>query len=232
MIARAELAQVLDSTLSDTEVVERVRGGEEGLFEILMRRYNERIFRVACSIVQDAREAEDIMQDTYVRAYTHLDQWKGEAPFATWLTKISVHESLARARKRGRFVALDDLEGPQHHPWNHLSHASSTPEDEISNDELRVLLESVVANLPDSHRIVFVLREVEGLKTAEAAACLGISPESVRVRLHRARAILRRDIDRRLGEETRRLYGFHLSRCDRVVEGAFRRIEKIYSTDR
>lgn len=226
MIVREQLAQVLDSTLPDEEVVERIRSGEIGLFEILMRRYNDRLFRVARSIVRDEREAEDIMQDTYVRAYKHLDQFKGEARFATWLTKIGVYEAMARARKRSRFVALDDVEGKDRKRWESIARQSTNPEDEVSNEELRTLLEAAVTNLPDSHRSVFVLREVEGLSTAETAECLAITPESVRVRLHRARAILRQNIDRRLGEETRQLYRFHLSRCDRVVENVFARLER------
>ena len=225
MIARAEKAQVLNSELADQEVVDRVRAGEVGLFEILMRRYNERLFRVARSIVQDAREAEDVMQDAYVRAYSKLGQFRGECQFATWLTKIGVYEAMARVRKRRRFVGLDDIEGHDRHRFESISRSCANPEEDASNDELRALLEAAIANLPESHRTVFVLREVEGLNTAETAECLDVTPESVRVRLHRARALLRRDVDRRLGEQTRHLYGFHLRRCDRVVDAVFARIE-------
>lgn len=230
MIARAETAQVLQSSLRDEEVVERVRAGEIGLFEILMRRYNERLYRVARSIVRDDREAEDVMQDAYVRAFAHLDQFRGDAAFATWLTKIGVYEAFARVRKDRRFVGLDDVDGHDRHRCESIARSRASPEDEASNDELRALLEAAIAALPESHRTVFMLREVEGLDTAETADCLGVSPESVRVRLHRARAMLRKDLDRRIGTQTRRLYAFHLSRCDRVVANAFARIEKLLET--
>ncbi len=228
MIARAEKSQVLRSTLADEEVVARVREGETGLFEILMRRYNERLYRVARSIVRDEREAEDVMQDAYVRAYANLDQFRGEAAFSTWLTKIGVYEAMARVRKRRRFVGLDDVGGEDRGGgWESIARSSANPEEEASNDELRALLEAAIADLPESHRTVFVLREIEGLDTAETAECLDVTPESVRVRLHRARALLRRDLDRRIGTQTRRLWAFHLRRCDRVVSNVFERIEEL-----
>lgn len=226
MIARAELSLVLKSKLPDDEVVARVRAGEIALFEIIMRRYNERLYRVARSILHDDREAEDVMQDAYVRAYAHLDQYRGDARFATWLTRIGVHEALARARRRDRFVRLDEAEGSGR--WESIARTPASPEDEASNAELRALLHEAIDALPESHRTVFVLRELEGLDTAETAECLEVSPESVRVRLHRARAMLRRHVDQRLGVQTRHLFAFHLRRCDRVVDGAFAKIELLH----
>lgn len=226
MSTRAERAEALRSTLPDDEVVDRVRAGEIGLFEILMRRYNERLYRVARSILRDEREAEDVMQDAYVRAYTYLDQYRGQARFSTWLTKIGVYEAMARARRRGRFVGLDDAAAARRSEAVTRSAASpaATPEDEASNAELGAVLHEAIEALPESHRTVFVLRQIEGLDTAETAECLDISPESVRVRLHRARAMLRQDVDRRIGPQTRSLYAFHLRRCDRVVAGVFERL--------
>lgn len=226
MIARPQPTQALTSTLPDDEVVDRVRAGEIGLFEILMRRYNQRLYRVTRSILRDDREAEDVMQDAYVRAYAHLDQYRGEARFSTWLTKIGVYEAMARARKRDRFVGLDDSAAGR--PMESIARSAASPEDDASNAELGAVLHAAVEALPESHRTVFVLRELEGLDTAETAECLDISPESVRVRLHRARALLRRGVDRRIGAQTRNLYAFHLRRCDRVVAGAFEKIERPY----
>jgi RNA polymerase sigma-70 factor (ECF subfamily) len=133
---------------------------------------------------------------------------------------------MARARRRGRFVGLDHAAAAR--PRECIERAAANPEDEAGNRELRAVLDEAIDALPESHRTVFVLRELEGLDTAQTAECLEISPESVRVRLHRARALLRREVDRRIGAQTRDLYAFHLRRCDRVVEGAFAKIERLY----
>lgn len=200
MIARTERAQALTSTIPDDDVVDRVLAGEVGLFEILMRRYDERLYRVVRSILRDEHEAEDVVQDAYVRAYTHLDQYRGEARFSTWLTKIAVYEAMARACKRDRFAGLDNAAAGR--PWESIARSAASPEDDASNAELGAVLQEAIEALPERHRTVFVLRQVEGLDTAETAACLGISPESVRVRLHRARALLRQDVDWSIGAQT------------------------------
>jgi RNA polymerase sigma-70 factor (ECF subfamily) len=216
------------ATLSDEEVVARVLGGDTGLFEVLMRRYNQRLFRVARAIVRDETEAEDVMQETYVRAFAALGQFEGRAPWATWLTRIAVNEALARVRRRGRFVSreaadvteddMDSDEIGQGVLGGRSSAARATgPEETASARELSAFVERAVDDLPDGYRMVFMLREVEELSTSETAACLDISEELVKVRLHRGRAELRRLLDARLGSATREVFGFHLSRCDRVV---------------
>jgi RNA polymerase sigma-70 factor (ECF subfamily) len=214
-------AAAAPATLSDEEVVGRVLAGDTSLFEILMRRYNQRLFRVTRGILADDAEAEDVMQEAYVRAFRELAGFRGEARFATWLTRIACHEALARARKRRRLVPIAPVTGGE--PPDPPDHASG-PEKELGNRELHAILRAAVEALPDPLRSVFCLREIEGLSSEQTADALGISPENVRVRLHRAKLGLRQKLDERIGREVRRLYLFDGARCDRVVEGVFARL--------
>lgn len=209
------------TTLSDEEVVERVLAGDASLFEILMRRYNQRLFRVARSILSDDTEAEDVMQEAYVRAFRELASFRGEARFSTWLTRIACHEALARARKRQRLVPIGEGGGKPPEPPSE----TAGPEREMENRELKAVLRDAVEVLPDPLRTVFCLREVEGLSTEQTADALGLSAENVRVRLHRAKRSLRYTLDERIGREVRRLYLFEAPRCDRMVAAVFASID-------
>jgi len=204
-------------TLTDDEVVERVRNGEPALYELLMRRHNQRIYRAARAIVRDSAEAEDVMQDAYVRAYENLSNFAGRATFATWLTKIAVHEALARVRRRGRFVDAEDT-------MPMLASDGPDPEQRASERELGAALETAIDTLPDGFRTVFVMRDVEGLSTAETAECLGINEETVKTRLHRARTALRARLLSRAQELLPGTLSFGESRCDRVVAAVLSRI--------
>lgn len=187
-----------------------------------MRRHNQRLFRLARAVVRDDREAEDVVQEAYVRAFTHLDQFEGRARFATWLSRIALHEALARVRRDRRFAALPEEETLSDLPVT----TSPGPEDRAANSELAAALAAAVDALPESHRAVFVLRQVEGLSTAETAEVLGLSQPNVKVRLHRARAVLRADLERRLGGEVPRLWSFDGERCDRLVAGVVERLRQ------
>jgi RNA polymerase sigma-70 factor (ECF subfamily) len=212
--------------LSDTEVVRRVLEGERPLFEILMRRYNQRLFRVARSILRDPTEAEDVMQHTYVEAYRHLAQFAGRARFSTWLTKIAVYESLARARRRTRLQAPPPAFEEGDDAMSAMPSPAPDPEEQAATTEARTLLETAIRALPEAYRSVFVLREVEALSTAETAACLEVTEETVKTRLHRARALLREDLLARVGSAARIAFTFHLSRCDVVVAGVYGRLSR------
>jgi RNA polymerase sigma-70 factor (ECF subfamily) len=205
-------------TLSDEQVVERVLAGDTSLYEILMRRYNQRLFRVARGIVRDDAEAEDVTQEAWVRAFRELATFRGEAQFSTWVTRIACHEAFARARKRRRLVPIAGGEPPE------PPGETSSPEREMENRELYAVLQEAVEALPDPLRAVFCLREVEGLSTEQTADALGLTAENVRVRLHRAKRSLRQKLDDRIGREVRRLYLFEGARCDRMVEGVFARL--------
>ena len=209
------------TALSDEDIVSRVIEGQTALYEVLMRRYNERIYRAARSIIRDEDEAEDVMQQAYVNAYTHLRQFDGRAKFSTWLTKIAIHEALARARKRGRYDAVDFTEEEQHAVERQ---PSSNPEHQAFAGELRSLLESSIDELAEGLREVFVLREVEGLTTAETADALGVSEDVVKTRLSRGRAALRNLLAARAGIVAPEAFRFPQPRCDRVVAAVFARI--------
>jgi RNA polymerase sigma-70 factor (ECF subfamily) len=208
--------------LTDEDIVSRVLQGQTALFEVIMRRHNQRLYRVARAIVRDEKEAEDVMQQAYVNAYAHLRQFDGRAKFLTWLTKIAVNEAQARARKLGRYEALDSDTGNV----ETFVSASQAPDPEhlAFSRELGALLETAVDALVDGCREVFVLREVEGLSTLEAAQVLGVSEDVVKTRLSRAKAALRRDLLDRAGLGAAQAFPFHQLRCDRVVAAVFERI--------
>lgn len=217
-------ATVLDrwTGLSDEEVVARVLQGQTALFEVLMRRHNERVYRAARAILRDDREAEDVMQQAYVNAYAHLRQFDRRAQFSTWLTRIAVHEAIARARKRGRYESLD---GTRNGVEAFMPTSSGPdPERQAFARELGALLESAVDSLADGYREVFMLREVEGMSTAETASVLDLSEDVVKTRLSRARAALRRDLLDRAGAAAPSAFTFGKARCDRVVAAVFERI--------
>jgi RNA polymerase sigma-70 factor, ECF subfamily len=206
----------------DADVIERVLGGDTALFELLMRRYNERVYRAARSIVRDEQEAEDVMQQAYVNAFTNLRQFNGSARFSTWLTRIAINEALARVRRQGRYEAFDE-ELSNVEPF--MSHnPPENPERQAFTGELRGLLEWAIDALPDGMREVFVLREVEGLSTLEVSQCLGVSEDVVKTRLSRGRATLRRLLLERTGATAPEAFRFYRPRCDRVVANVLARI--------
>lgn len=207
---------------SDAETIQRVLGGDTTMFELLMRRYNERVYRAARSIVRDEHEAEDVMQQAYVNAFTHLRQFNGSAQFATWLTRIVINEALARVRRRGRYQPLDD-DLCNVEPFM-ASNQAPSPERQAFAGELRALLEWAIDRMPDRMREVFVLREVEGLSTSEVAECLDLSEDVVKTRLSRGRATLRRLLMERTGASAPEAFRFHRPRCDRLVAQVLARL--------
>ena len=207
---------------SDGEIVRQVLDGNAAMFELLMRRYNERVYRAARAIVRDEHEAEDVMQQAYVNAFTHLRQFNGSARFSTWLTKIAINESLARVRRRGRYEEFDD-ERSNVEPFMSSTPADN-PERQAFATELRGLLEWAIDTLPDGRREVFMLREVEGLSTLEVAESLDVSEDVVKTRLSRGRAALRRVLLERTGATAPEAFRFYRPRCDRVVQQVLARI--------
>jgi RNA polymerase sigma-70 factor (ECF subfamily) len=205
---------------TDEEIVRRVVAGETALFELVMRRHNRRVFRATRAILRSDDEAEDAMQAAYVSAFAHLSEFDGRARFSTWLTRIAVHEALGRLRRGKRLTSLDDeeLEEPMA--------TTRSPEGAASDGELRAFLEKAILELPVGFRTVFVLRAVEEMDVEETALALDIPEETVRTRLHRARALLRDNLARTLDDAAPQTFEFHLSRCDRVVAGVLARIRR------
>jgi RNA polymerase sigma-70 factor, ECF subfamily len=207
--------------LTDEEIVLRVLEGETPLFEVLMRRHNERLYRAARAILRDEREAEDVMQEAYVNAYAHLAQFDGRAKFSTWLTKIAVYEALGRARRRGRYEPFDESSLETLMP----TMPSPDPERQAFGRELGALIEAAVDKLGDGYREVFMLRQVEGLSTAETAQVLGLGEDAVKTRFSRARSALQRDLLDHAGAVAASAFTFGQARCDRVVEFVLARIK-------
>lgn len=229
-----QTVQQLLRTLTDQEVVERVRSGEGALFEILIRRHNQRLFRVARSIVRNDNEAEDVVQEAHVRAYQNLDRFEGRSQYSTWLTKIAIRVAMARIKERTRFLGFDLHEAasrsdrsvaPEEAVMRLPAPEDQSPFEDTARRELQDLLTRAVDALPRSLRVVFTLREVEGLSTEETAEALRLTEVNVKVRLHRARQLLRKRLETVLDAETRQLYAFHLRRCDAIVEKVFARIQ-------
>jgi RNA polymerase sigma-70 factor (ECF subfamily) len=208
--------------LSDEQVVTRVLAGQTALFEVLMRRHNERIYRTARAILRDENEAEDVMQQAYVNAYTHLRQFDGRSKFSTWLTRIAVHEALARARRRGRYTTMEDESAVVEMPGTF--DGTPDPERQAISRELGVLVESAIDRLPDGTREVFMLRQVEGMSTEEVANALDVSEAVVKTRFSRARGAIRRDLLEHAGLAASNTFRFMRPRCDRVVRAVLSRI--------
>jgi len=200
--------------LSDEALIELIRAGEREGFVLLMQRYNQRLFRVARAITRHDADAEDAVQHAYLSAFTHLSQFAGLAAFSTWLTRIVINHALARQRERRRQPAAGvDAEAPD---WRAGTSQERSPEEHASGRELARLLEAAIDALPEEHRAIVVLREIEGLSTQEAAQCLSISEEAARVRLHRARSSLRAALVQRIGG-AHEVYRFGGDRCARMI---------------
>jgi RNA polymerase sigma-70 factor, ECF subfamily len=218
-------ATVLDrwASLTDEQVVAQVLQGQTALFEILMRRHNERVYRAARAIVRDEDEAEDVMQQAYVNAYSHLAQFDGRAKFSTWLTKIAVYEAIRRTRRQGRYEPLN--EDSTRSEERIMAAQTPDPERQAFARELGRLLEGAIDDLPDGCREVFMLRQVEGMTTSEVAATLDVSDDVVKTRLSRGRAALRRALLEQIGDTAPEAFRFERPRCDRVVAAVLRRIQ-------
>jgi RNA polymerase sigma-70 factor (ECF subfamily) len=191
---------------SDQELVTRVLAGEKGLFEMIIRRYNQRLYRMGMAILNSETDVEDAMQCAYINAYEHLPGFEHRAAFGTWLTRIMLNQCYEQKGK-GR-TAVTSL--PQ--PDNFVS--MKTPANDLVNKELGNVLEHAVAQLPEKYRLVFVLREMEDMSVRDTSAALNIEESNVKVRLNRAKIMLRRNL---AGYMKDNVYSFHLDKCDKVV---------------
>ncbi|SRR6266496_1169702 len=205
---------------TDEEISSRVLGGETELYEIIMRRYNQRLYRIARAILRDDAEAEDVMQAAYVRAYEHLGQFAGRAAFAAWLTKIAVHESLARLNNRNRTEELESMFPGE--AASALVAVGDSPEQQAADSEIRHVLEDAILSLPEDYRTIVMLRDIEEMSTADTAMALDLTEENVKVRLHRARRMLRKELQARAGVSRTHAFSFMGARCDRVVRNVLR----------
>jgi RNA polymerase sigma-70 factor (ECF subfamily) len=222
------VVRVLDyARLPEAEVVARARAGDREAFRAIMQRCNQRLFRIARAVVRDDAEAEDVLQEAYARAFAAFEGFRGEAGVATWLTRIVLNEAHGRLRKRRPTVELEAVEAAQAgaevlaFPGRMVS---DDPEADAARSQIRRLLEQAVDDLPEPFRLVFILREVEELTVEETATHLGLNPETVKTRLHRARKRLRDALDARLGEVLVGAYPFLGARCERICEAVLQRL--------
>jgi len=213
--------------LSEIELVELARRGNETAIRLLIERNNQRLFRAARSVLRNDGEAEDVVQETYVKAFTALASFRGDASFSTWLTRIALNEAVSRVRRRKSTSALEAIDQAVSADAGlvslfPLSLAPLPADTEAARSEMRQLLETAIDGLPEGFRTVFVLRDIEGLSTEETAEHLKLKPETVKTRLHRARRMLRVVLEAELRGSFADLYPFDGARCanmaDRVIE--------------
>ena len=201
------------SLLPDLALVEPIVSGELGAFAALMGRYNRKLYRAARSITGDDAEAEDVVQEAWTRAYAHLREFRGEARLSTWLVRIAVNEALARMRRRRPVVDVTAIDAQPTSSVMMFPFPALDQESDLSRTQVRVMLESAIDLLPPPFRTVFVLRAIEDLSVDEIAAQLGIPPATVRTRMHRARALLRKELEKGLNTCLADVFPFGGMRC-------------------
>lgn len=205
----------------EAALIAQARRGDERAVRTIIARNNQRLFRTARAVMRDDTEAEDIVQETYVRAFTRLDTFRAEASLSTWLTRIALNEALGRLRKRRPAAPLDEFiatESAASVTFPQLTGTVENPETATARLEMRRMLEDVVDRLPDAFRIVLVLRDIEGLSTEETAAQLSIRAETVKTRLHRARKLIRAELEERTRAGFADLFPFAGARCAEVAD--------------
>lgn len=215
---------------SDRDIIQRVLDGDTASFELIMRRYNRRLYRIARSVLRNDADAEDVVQDAYIRAYEHLPSFAGKGAFSAWLAKIALNEALGRLRgadSARNHISFDDPEESEE--ANYMATVISnlpSPEQYAVRGEVRSLLESAIDALPDAYRMAFILCGVEEMSVAETADCLDVEPATVKTRYHRARNILRHQLSSLVDSSAGEVFSFDGERCDRIVAGVFLRLEK------
>ncbi len=215
---------IATDALSDNEIIARVLGGEKDLYALLIRKYDQRLYRVGMSIINDDTEVEDVMQVAYIKAYENLGKFEFKSAFSTWITRILINESLLRMKKRKQLFNINiDMINNQislHNPVD-----SNTPLMNLVNSELKIILEKAIQQLPEKYRTVFIMREIENMNVAETAECLDLSAVNVKVRLNRAKAMLKNSLSEYYKKDD--ILNFHLSKCDRIVENVMAQIDSL-----
>lgn len=223
------------AALDEAELVALARQGAAGAFREIMRRNNQRLFRVARGVLRDDAEAEDAVQEAYVRAFQGLAGFRGEAGLSTWLTRIAFNEALGRVRRRRATVDLGLVDavaqtgkGACILMFPGAAQQSGTdPEDALARGQLRRLLEEAIDALPGRFRVVLVARDVDGLNVEDTARMLGLRQITVRTRLHRARRLLRAALEARVGGSLRGAFSFDGPRCARLTETVMARLNRL-----
>ena len=228
----------LDSAVTalreESDLLARARRQDAAAIRTLVRLNNRRLFRTARSILKDDWEAEDAVQEAYVRAFTHLNDFEEKSKFSTWLTRIVVNEALGRLRKRwptaDLFADIDTIAAPDDEsrvvPFP-LAASQPDPERAMAQTEIHALLEKAIDSLPDAFRVVLVARVIEEMSVEETAELYGLKPETVKTRLHRARALLREDLEQKFGPMLAQTFPFDGARCDNMADRVIARLEAL-----
>lgn len=227
--------QMMPDALSDIELARRIAAADTAALELLMRRHNQLLYRAARSILKNEEEAEEAVQDAYLKAYRTMGDYRGDAKLSTWLTRIAINEALARIRKEKRRAEIIHLNGgvmlvnemDEAYPMQHND--ASSPESIADRAYMRRLIERNIDELPDTFRCVFVLRALEEMTVEETASCLGIPEATVRSRYFRARSKLREALAREIDGNYEEAFGFAGSRCDRIVANVLARLQALRS---
>jgi RNA polymerase sigma-70 factor (ECF subfamily) len=225
----------------EVELIARARNRDEAAVKTLIRQNNQRLFRLARSIMKDDSEAEDVVQESYVRGFTRLDEFRGEASLGTWLTRIVINEAYGRLRRRRITVNLDGVEAG-HGVAHGIAHGvvpgtqaqiipfpspQPDPERAMAQSEINQILERAIDALPEPFRIVLVARLVEEMSIEETAALLDLQPATVKTRLHRARRLLRDDLERQVGPMLTDVFPFAGARCERMADAVIARLRLV-----
>lgn len=218
-----EVAASADN-IADNDIISRILAGEKDLYAILVRRYNQRLYRIAMSMINNDPDTEEVMQVAYIKAFENLRKFESRSAFSTWLTRILINECLLylRKRKRSLFMNNELIENEMH--WR-SSEDVQTPLMNVLNSEMKKILEDAICSLPEKYKAVFVMRELENMSVAETQESLNLSEANVKVRLNRAKALLKNSLSPIYKKED--LFSFHLSRCDRLTDNVMREIAGI-----
>ncbi len=207
-----------NADVTDQAVIDAVLGGDKELYEVIIRRYNSRLYKIARSIIREEADVEDIMQEAYIKAFQNLDQFEGRAQFSTWLTRILINEAFARKKKNNRYSNYTLNNDPDDGATEQLleSIMELSQEQKIIRGNVKQILESAIDSLDDKYRTVFVMRLIEGISVTETAAALDISEENVKIRLYRAKSFLKDLLKDTLSDID--LYEFRDPRCNRIAD--------------
>ena len=211
---------------ADAELVQRALARDEAAIRTIMQANNRRLFRLARGILRNDHEAEDVVQDAYVRAFTHLDQFRGDSSLSTWLSRIAMNEALGRLRSKHTNVEWSELPNGVLDAQIIQFPLSSTddPEKSMAQREIQRVVEHAIDELPEAFRLVFITRVIEGMNVEETAEILGLKPEKVKTRLHRARNLLRENVERKIGPVVMEAFPFAGKRCERLTDAVLKRL--------
>jgi RNA polymerase sigma-70 factor (ECF subfamily) len=223
----AQASPIAPAGATDIELVRRALAREEAAVRAIIQANNRRLYRLARGILRNDSEAEDVVQETYLRAFTHLESFRGDSSLATWLARIAMNEALGRLRRQRPSVDVNDLapgvleaqiiQFP-------LAAASEDPEKSMAQREIQHVVEHAIDELPEIFRIVFITRVIEGMNVEETAELLALKPETVKTRLHRARAMLRENVEKKIGPVVMEAFPFAGKRCERLTEAVLKKL--------